>query len=265
MTGRVSPQFHVQFDPRYQTIRQSLGGTQPLSKWQALCGFLHKKGKSEAEISELDLPAPDPQVLGELVNARGNSNVPPIPQDTNHARVDEAGVVGTASDVPGSSNRSHFSDIYFDNEDNFQEVGAHDEQHTDQEFAMFDYIQDGRLNGGDQRDQRVDISDVKELDGGRAGRPPTLRRSNCTSVPIIGRRLMDGFLSQVVLFTTLAISRGDAVVEPPSYEELCRTREEDDRPSAPAVGELYSLQASMCAYRSLRPSRPVAALRHTTK
>ena len=65
MTGRVSPQFHMQFDPRYQTIRQSLGGTQPLSKWQVLCGFLHKKGKSEAEISELDLPAPDPQVLGD--------------------------------------------------------------------------------------------------------------------------------------------------------------------------------------------------------
>ena len=38
-TGRVSPQFHVSFDPSFQTMKQSFGGKSPMSRWQALCGF----------------------------------------------------------------------------------------------------------------------------------------------------------------------------------------------------------------------------------
>ena len=90
--------------------------------------------------------------------------MPPIPHDTNHARSNEAGVVGTASDVADSNNRSHFSDIYFDNEDDFQETQAHDEQHPDQEFNMFDYNQVRGQHGRDPRDHGVDIPGLEELD-----------------------------------------------------------------------------------------------------
>jgi hypothetical protein len=138
------------------------GGTQPLSKWQSLCGFAGKKGKSEADKSELNLPAPDPQVLEEMVNARGNSNVSPIPHDTDHAGLNEAGVVGTASDVADSNNRSHFSDIYFDNEDDFQNAGVDDEHKlTDQEFTMLDHYQDGDLP---RSDQQLEPTNVEEVD-----------------------------------------------------------------------------------------------------
>jgi hypothetical protein len=97
-----------------------LGGTQPLSKWQSICGFTDKNGKSEAKESELNLPAPDPQVLGDMANARENSNVPPVPH-SNHARLKEAGVIGTASYVADSSNQSHFSEVYIKNEGDFQD------------------------------------------------------------------------------------------------------------------------------------------------
>ena len=38
-TGRVSPQFHVQFDPSFQTVKESFGGKSPPIQWQAVCGF----------------------------------------------------------------------------------------------------------------------------------------------------------------------------------------------------------------------------------
>ena len=38
-TGRVSPQFHVQFDPSFQTVKESFEGTSPPIQWQAVCGF----------------------------------------------------------------------------------------------------------------------------------------------------------------------------------------------------------------------------------
>ncbi|KAI2512113.1 hypothetical protein MHU86_2200 [Fragilaria crotonensis] len=38
-TGHVSPQFHVTFDPKFETVRQSLGNLSPPSEWQRLCGF----------------------------------------------------------------------------------------------------------------------------------------------------------------------------------------------------------------------------------
>jgi hypothetical protein len=120
-----------------------LGGTQPLSKWQSICGFAGKKGKSEAKELELDLPAPDQQVLGEMVNAGGNSNMPPVPHG-NHATLEEAGVIGTASDVANLSNRSHFSEVYFGNEDNFQDSNINDElKRTGAGITMYDYQEDG--------------------------------------------------------------------------------------------------------------------------
>jgi hypothetical protein len=38
-TGHVSPQFHVTFDPKFETIRHSLGDLSPPLDWQMLCGF----------------------------------------------------------------------------------------------------------------------------------------------------------------------------------------------------------------------------------
>jgi hypothetical protein len=38
-TGHISPQFHVKFDPKFQTVRESLGNLAPQSEWQAKCGF----------------------------------------------------------------------------------------------------------------------------------------------------------------------------------------------------------------------------------
>ena len=38
-TGHVSPQFHVTFDPKFETVRQSMGNLSPPSEWQNICGF----------------------------------------------------------------------------------------------------------------------------------------------------------------------------------------------------------------------------------
>ena len=42
-TGRVSPQYHVEFDPSFHTMRKSFGGKSPKSSWQHVCGFLKNK------------------------------------------------------------------------------------------------------------------------------------------------------------------------------------------------------------------------------
>ena len=39
-TGRVSPQFHVKFDPCFQTMKASFGGKSPAVHWQEVCGFV---------------------------------------------------------------------------------------------------------------------------------------------------------------------------------------------------------------------------------
>jgi hypothetical protein len=49
-TGLTSPQFHVKFDPTFQTLRKSFGGQSPPSGWQAKCGFTLEKGKSKVPV-----------------------------------------------------------------------------------------------------------------------------------------------------------------------------------------------------------------------
>ena len=39
-TGRVSPQFHLSFDPSFTTINGCDGNIFPPSYWQAMCGFI---------------------------------------------------------------------------------------------------------------------------------------------------------------------------------------------------------------------------------
>jgi transposase InsO family protein len=49
-TGFVSPQFHVKFDPTFQTTRE--GGHQPPGLWQQKCGFV-TEGTSKSEKTSL--------------------------------------------------------------------------------------------------------------------------------------------------------------------------------------------------------------------
>jgi len=46
-TGRVSPQFHVQFDPSFHTVKESFEGKPPPSLWQSVCGFEKKVRKPD--------------------------------------------------------------------------------------------------------------------------------------------------------------------------------------------------------------------------
>ena len=54
-TGRVSPQFHVQFDPGFNTIKESFGGKSPPILWQSICGF----SRADAETKQLRAPTSD--------------------------------------------------------------------------------------------------------------------------------------------------------------------------------------------------------------
>jgi hypothetical protein len=53
-TGHVSPQFHVTFDPKFETVRQSLGNQSPPSECQKMCGF---KASSPSRLQGTKQPA----------------------------------------------------------------------------------------------------------------------------------------------------------------------------------------------------------------
>ena len=80
-TGRVSPQFHVQFDPSFQTLKKSFGGKSPPSHWQAVCGFSNGRAKQ---------PVPE----GVTATEAGDQREPvfslePIPEAQNGQALDE--------------------------------------------------------------------------------------------------------------------------------------------------------------------------------
>ena len=60
-TGFVSPQFHVKFDPTFQTLRQ--GGRIPDSSWQQKAGFAKGKETVATEPTVDDIPAPVPPTI----------------------------------------------------------------------------------------------------------------------------------------------------------------------------------------------------------
>ena len=67
-TGHVSPQFHVQFDPGFQTVDPAFGGTSPVSNWQAICGFT-KEGAAREEGARTTPPTewiPTPATVPEI-------------------------------------------------------------------------------------------------------------------------------------------------------------------------------------------------------
>jgi hypothetical protein len=45
-TGHVSPQFHVIFDPTFQTVKEEYGNWSPIVKWQQACGFKSNDGST---------------------------------------------------------------------------------------------------------------------------------------------------------------------------------------------------------------------------
>jgi hypothetical protein len=209
-TSRVSPQFHVQFDSRYQTISPHLGGGQHISKWQSICGFTDKKGKSEKNELGLVMPAPDPQVLQDMPNAYLNPNLEPV-TGTNHARLKDTGAIGTHSNPADlkSDKQSHFSEGYFDNKDNFQKSADDELKRTSAGVDMYDYKENGDGRAPTHQEELASLEEVGRCNGPHL---PPLRRSNHTLVPVIGRRLVDhGFIAQVILCTTIATTGIDGL------------------------------------------------------
>ena len=51
-TGHVSPQFHVVFDPSFQTIKRSFGGKPPKSYWQDKCGFRSETPETQQQTQQ---------------------------------------------------------------------------------------------------------------------------------------------------------------------------------------------------------------------
>ena len=62
-TGRVSPQFHVQFDPTFQTVKSSFGGRSPESRWQRICGFVSDALTKKKDAADGPEWAPEPVVV----------------------------------------------------------------------------------------------------------------------------------------------------------------------------------------------------------
>ena len=74
-TGRVSPQFHVQFDPSFQTVKESFEGTSPSILWQAVCGF----AKASEEAVKQREPAPGQEKEAQLTMDPVNHETSPVP------------------------------------------------------------------------------------------------------------------------------------------------------------------------------------------
>ena len=88
-TARVSPQYHVQFDPSFQTIRESFGGIEPPSHWQSICGFTKSRKTPKSDQSQDHESArPDPHVLQELRNADARNFLNPVPSENSIAHPD---------------------------------------------------------------------------------------------------------------------------------------------------------------------------------
>jgi hypothetical protein len=79
-TGHVSPQFHVAFDPTFQSVKASFDGLLPPSQWQAKCGFrksrsqpVHTRAASE-QINSNDEVQPQREQHSESSGTEANSN-----------------------------------------------------------------------------------------------------------------------------------------------------------------------------------------------
>ncbi len=50
-TGHVSPQFHVKFDAKFQTVREALGNLAPHSEWHVECGFKPRRRNEKKKLT----------------------------------------------------------------------------------------------------------------------------------------------------------------------------------------------------------------------
>ena len=51
-TGHVSPQFHVKWDNKFETVRKSLGNESPPSKWQEECSFKARTNRASQRLEQ---------------------------------------------------------------------------------------------------------------------------------------------------------------------------------------------------------------------
>ena len=102
-TGRVSPQFHVQFDPSFQTVKKSFGGTSPPSLWQQVCGFSNASRVSpESNIKTRSGDDGRADRAGPTLNTAPNSlNAPYASLDTGELEGDDWSDAGSV-DIPAA-------------------------------------------------------------------------------------------------------------------------------------------------------------------
>jgi hypothetical protein len=88
VTGRVSPQFHVQFDPSFQTVKNSFGGKSPPSLWQSVCGFggIAKSSSAKSGCQSSHEPRTGADVSWNLNSNRGEAG--PTPDNGSIPRFD---------------------------------------------------------------------------------------------------------------------------------------------------------------------------------
>ena len=85
-TGRVSPQFHVRFDPTFQTMRKSFGGKSPTVQWKAICGFNGKSTTPTAPHTSKDVPTPESRQRDVQFDIPTSSAPQPEPPDKEATR-----------------------------------------------------------------------------------------------------------------------------------------------------------------------------------
>ena len=94
-TGLVSPQFHVQMDTTFQTMRKSFGAMLPKSQWMAKCHFIEnddkltrkrKRSENNANDEQDSTERQDRDVADSRRNARANGQVPNTLKDSAKSR-----------------------------------------------------------------------------------------------------------------------------------------------------------------------------------
>jgi hypothetical protein len=106
-TGRVSPQYHVVFDPAFSTVSELSQEPLPKSDWQRVCGFQGKTSRAERArpaddlliyIDPADTPgagksSPDPPA-----SIPGEAVVPPLEGGTSDSRPSDHEQLGSSMD-----------------------------------------------------------------------------------------------------------------------------------------------------------------------
>jgi hypothetical protein len=86
VTGRVSPQFHVSFDPLFQTVKKTYGGLPVIISWQSKAGF--KADNTYPDVPNTKHPTVLPLPLAELKVPTDFSPPDPIQREPEHENFD---------------------------------------------------------------------------------------------------------------------------------------------------------------------------------